>query len=131
MTISKLVYVDKTNRVPVCTKVKLYRGLHLKQQNSFQEFQRKFRLVDVIIFSSFLSTSLDMARAESFTYGKGVILEIFADCTQINKPKNIAAVSCFSNENEVLLNCFSILTVQNIRIHKKKIIIYECTFELR
>ena len=123
-------YIDTNDKTPTSSNLKLYRGLCLNDGNSLKEFQRKFRVADVIIFPSFVSTSLDRAVANSFTRGKGVVLEITADCSRMNKPKNISAVSHYKNEEEVLLNCFSVLQVINIREISNNLVLYECTLKL-
>ena len=121
-----IMYVDKTNRIPNTHNVKFYRGLCLKAGNSFEEFQRKFKVHDYIIFPSFSSTSMNKEAAKSFTGGRGVLLEIVADCTLVNKPKHISADSCHAYEDEVLLNCFRILKVMGIRKVTDNLLCYEC-----
>ena len=124
-----IVYVDTSNKIPSDGQVKLYRGLCLKDGKSLQEFERKFRVTDVIIFPSFVSTSLDKTTAKTFTKGRGVIFEITADCTQINKPKNISGASYFEFEDEVLLNCFNVLKVTNITKISESLLLYQCTLQ--
>jgi len=121
-----IVYADTTDKIPNTTDVKFYRGLCLTHGNSLQEFQRKFKVADVILFPSFLSTSLNKKKAKSFTKGKGVLLEISANCTQVNKPKNISAESQYKSEDEVLLNCFSVLKVTSITKISDNLLSYEC-----
>ncbi|CAF1544511.1 unnamed protein product [Adineta ricciae] len=125
-----LVYEDQKNKIQKKTNMTFYRGLCLTKGNSFQEFLRKFRVGDFIIFPSFSSTSMDKREAESFTKGKGVILEISVDCTQMNRPKNISAVSKYLDEDEVLLDCFSILEVQDIKKVTDNIFFYTCELKL-
>lgn len=122
-------YIDTSDKTPTRSYLKLYRGLCLKDGNSLKEFQRKFRVADIIIFPSFASTSLDKETAESFTNGKGVLLEITADCTKKNKPKNISAASYFKNENELLLNCFNVLKVVEITKISDNLVLYRCTLQ--
>ncbi|CAF0954054.1 unnamed protein product [Didymodactylos carnosus] len=124
-----IVYADTTNTIPNTTNLKLYRGLCLMYENSLQEFQQKFAVNDIIIFPSFLSTSLNKAKATSFINEKGVLLEISADCTQINKPKNISAQSRYKSEDEVLLNCFSVLRVTSITKITDNLVSYKCILE--
>ncbi len=121
-----IMYTDTTNTISNTTEMKLYRGLCLRHGNSLQEFQRKFQVTDVIILPSFSSTSLSKAKATSFTKGKGVLLEISADFTQVNKPKYISAESHYRNEEEVLLNCFSVLQVTSIKRISDNLVSYAC-----
>ena len=121
-----IIYADRSNTIPCETNVKFYRGLHLGCNNSLQEFQRKFRTHDTIIFPSFLSTSLDRKEAEFFANEKGILLEISADCTQAHKPKCIATESHYKHEREVLLNCFSMLQVTKITRITEILFSYEC-----
>lgn len=124
-----MVYNDPNNRTPEGTEVKLYRGLHLIGRNSLEEFQRKFRVTDVMIFPSFVSTSLDKQLATFFIRGRGILLEISTDCTQKTKPKHIAAASVYENEGEVLLNCFQLLKVINIVKMSDDVLMYQCTLK--
>ncbi|CAF3036012.1 unnamed protein product, partial [Rotaria sp. Silwood2] len=125
-----LIYSDTSNRIPHTTNVKLYRDLCLAKANSFQEFLKKFNVNDKIVFPAFLSTSLNQNAARIFAGEKGVLLDISADCTKSNKPKSIGVDSQFTNEDEVLLNCFSLLTVKKITKIKDDLISYECKLEL-
>ncbi|CAF3025916.1 unnamed protein product [Rotaria sp. Silwood2] len=127
---SLMIYSDTSNKVPNKKNIKLYRGISLTQDNKFQEFSRKFKINDHIIFPAFTSTSMNKKQTMYFIKEKGVLLEISADCTQLNKPKSISAVSQFSSEDEVLLNCFSILTVNKITQINDDLLCYECTLEL-
>ena len=122
------VYVDATNKVQSTTIVKVYRGLRLTDK-SLTEFLRKFKVPDVIIFPSFLSTSMDEATAKSFAGSQGVVLEISTGYAQTNKPKNLSAVSAHTAENEVLLNCFSVLKVKRITKITDSLIHYECILD--
>ena len=124
-----IIYTDASNRIPEKTEVKLYRGLHLIDRNSLEEFQRKFRVADVMIFPSFVSTSLDKEMATFFIKGRGILLEISTDCTQMTKPKHIAAASVYENEGEVLLNCFQLLKVMNIVRMSDDVLLYQCTLK--
>ncbi|CAF4527828.1 unnamed protein product [Rotaria sp. Silwood2] len=128
---SLITYEDASNKMPATNNVKLYRGISLAQDNSFAEFSRKFKIHDTIIFPAFSSTSLNKDRTRSFIKGKGVLLEISADCSKLNKPKNISAQSEYPSEDEVLLNCFSILKVENITTMNDDLLCYKCTLELR
>ncbi|CAF3565013.1 unnamed protein product [Rotaria socialis] len=125
-----LKYSDTSHKLPNTENVKLYRGLCLSDDKDFQELLRKFKQSDIIIFPAFLSTSLNRDKATQFTDGKGVLLEISADCTLLNKPKCISAISHHQNEDEVLINCFSLLKVDNIKKLEDTLMLYECTLEL-
>jgi hypothetical protein len=127
---SLIVYSDTSNKIPKMNNVKLYRGISLTQ-NGFEEFSRKFKIHDTIIFPAFSSTSLDRSQTISYIKGKGVLLDISANCTLLNKPKSIAAQSEYPSEDEVLLNCFSLFTVKNITKINDDLLCYECTLELR
>ncbi|CAF1518268.1 unnamed protein product [Adineta steineri] len=127
---SLIKYSDKSKRIPENKNIKLYRGLCLKDENNFQEFKRKFQVNDIIIFPAFSSTSLNKNCAEIFAGEKGVLLNITADCTQINKPKSIYELSSFKSEDEVLLNCFNMLTVNKITNINDSFMSYECTLQL-
>ncbi|CAF1406934.1 unnamed protein product [Adineta steineri] len=127
---SLILYSDKSERIPNNNNIKLYRGLCLNHENSFEEFKRKFKVNDTIIFPAFSSTSLNENRAKRFLHGKGVLLNITADCTQINKPKSISKVSVYQGEDEVLLNCFNMLTIKKITNINDSFMSYECTLQL-
>lgn len=127
---SLIIYSDTSNRIPNANNVKLYRGLSLTE-NDFKEFYRKFKVYDTIIFPAFSSTTLDKDQTIFYLKGKRVLLDISANCTLINKPTSIAALSAYPHENEVLLNCFSMLTVKNIKKVDDDFLWYECTLELR
>lgn len=94
-----------------------------------KEFQRKFRVADVMIFPSFVSTSLDKQMATFFIKERGVLLEISTDCTQMMKPIHIAAASIYENEGEVLLNCFQLLKVMNIVRISDDVLLYQCILQ--
>ncbi|CAF3343040.1 unnamed protein product [Rotaria sp. Silwood2] len=128
---SLLIYSDKSNKMLCSKDVKLYRGIDLARENSFQEFLRKFNVNDTIVFPAFLSTTLTREVAMNFAGEKGVLLSISVDCRKSNKPRSISDVSQFANEDEVLLNCFSLLTVKKINKITDDLMLYECTLELR
>ncbi|CAF1267477.1 unnamed protein product [Adineta steineri] len=127
---SLMIYSDTSKAVPNTKNVKLYRGLNLNNTKNFEEFLKKFKINDTIVFPAFTSTSLNEGLAESFAGKKGVLLEISADCTQSNKPKSVRELSHYQNEDEVLLNCFSLLTVKNITKRNDCLMLYQCNLEL-
>ncbi|CAF4148569.1 unnamed protein product [Rotaria sordida] len=128
---SLIIYKDVSNKILPINNVKLYRGISLAQDNSFAEFSRKFKIHDTIIFPAFSSTSVNKDRTRSFIKGKGVLLKISADCSKLNRPKSISAQSQYPNEDEVLLNCFSILKVEGITTMNDDLLCYKCILELR
>ena len=128
---SLIVYSDTSNKIPDTNNIKLYRGIDLTHKNSFEEFSRKFKIHDTIVFPAFSSTSLNKSQAMNFIDGKGVLLNISVDCTQLNKPKSVSTISKFAGEDEALLNCFSLLTVKNIIKMNDDLLCYEGILELR
>ncbi|UJR29677.1 hypothetical protein I4U23_017225 [Adineta vaga] len=79
---------------------------------------------------TFTSTSLNKDQAQLFVGKKGVLLQISADCTQLNKPKSVSSLSHYQTEDEVLLNCFSLLTVKKITKINDHLMSYQCDLEL-
>ncbi|CAF2111763.1 unnamed protein product [Rotaria magnacalcarata] len=128
---SLIKYVDNEPKMKYARILKLYRGIYLDQQST-ENFLKKFKVNDYIIFPSFLSTTMDKATALQFSQQKGVLFEIIIDTTSDipnNMPKCIKAVSEFKNEEEIVFNCFSMLKVNTITTQNENFYLYQCSLE--
>ncbi|CAF4516744.1 unnamed protein product [Rotaria sp. Silwood2] len=126
-----IIYTDDESKMKNKRTLELYRGIYLDQQSK-ENFLKKFKINDYIIFPSFLSTTMGKATALQFCQENGVLLKITIDTESSrggNAPKCIKQISKFSEEEEVLFNCFSMLKVNNITEIKSNFYIYECSQE--
>lgn len=129
---SLITYIDNEPKMKNNKSLELYRGIYLDDK-SREDFLKKFKINDYIIFPSFLSTTMDKPTALQFCHEDGVLLKIVIDTTKThggsNVPKCIKQISKFAMEEEVIFNCFSMFKVNNITEIRTNFYIYECSLE--
>ncbi|KRX04151.1 hypothetical protein PPERSA_11275 [Pseudocohnilembus persalinus] len=109
-------YDDQDDYFQLGQVINLWRGCTYDREY----FQKFFKVGEYIVFPGYASTSTDLQESLKFSKlgnEKRIIFQLEFVCDEKMmkyRPKNLKNISAYPQENEFLLNCFSIFYIEEI-----------------